>query len=241
MLRVLSLLLLVCSFTLTAKQIVVLSSEGPPHTINDAQNSGIDLDVVKAVLTRLGYDVKFHFVPLGRAETLVKSGAYVAMAPIFATSDEEGFYVSHPIVKYAPTVFSLKNNKLTPQYLSDLKGHSIITFQGAPGYFGKEFELLSKQSNYFESPSMKVIPELIKKERYDYAVLDKYIFYYFYRFVDKQRDLSLFKEHALIPSVTASAGFSDKSLRDEFNRELAIFLLDNGYRKVVEKYLGKLE
>lgn len=129
MLRTLSLLFLVCSFTLTAKQVVVLSSEGPPHTINDAQNSGIDLDVVKAVLTRLGYDVNFHFVPLGRAESLVKSGAYVAMAPIFATSDEEGFYVSHPIVKYAPTVFSLKNNKLTPQYLSDLKVIRLLLFK----------------------------------------------------------------------------------------------------------------
>lgn len=236
-----SLFLLVCSSVLFAKQIVVLSSEGPPHTIKDSQNHGIDLDVVKAVLTRLDYEVWFHFLPLGRAESLVKMGEFKAMAPIFMTTDEASFFVSHPIVKYTPIVFSLKKRNLTPRGLSDLQGYSIITFQGAPGYFGDEFKALSTQNEYFEAPSMKVIPELLMKGRYDYAVLDKYIFYYFYRLADKQRDLSIFAEHALIPSVTASAGFSDKSLRDEFNRELAVFFLDDGYRQVVEKYLGKLE
>lgn len=101
--------------------------------------------------------------------------------------------------------------------------------------------VLSQQKNYFESPKMKVIPELIRKGRYDYAVLDKYIFYYFYRLNNKERDVSIFNEHLLMPAVTASAAFSDKDLRDEFNRELAVFLLEGGYQRIVEKYLGKLE
>lgn len=241
MLRLLILFIFLFTFELYAKEIVVLSSEGPPHTIKHEENNGIDLDVVKAVLNRLGYNVKFHFVPLGRAESLIKSGDFKAMAPIFMAQDDDNFFVSLPIVQYAPTVFSLKSNNLNPSNLAEIKGHSVITFQGAPGYFGSFFDELSQQKNYFESPKMKVIPELIRKGRYDYAVLDKYIFYYFYRLNNKERDVSIFNEHLLMPAVTASAAFSDKGLRDEFNRELAVFLLEGGYQRILEKYLGKLE
>lgn len=237
-------LFLLCSLLATqinAKEISVLSSEGPPHTIKHQFNNGIDLDIVKAVLNRLDYKVNFHFLPLGRAETLLKAGQFEVMAPIFNTADEAHFFISHPIVKYAPTVFSLRNNKFAPSSLNELNGHSIITFQGAPGYFGADFTRLAKQENYFESPSMEVIPESLYKGRYEYAVLDKYIFYYFYRLNDKTRDLSIFSEHSLIPTVTASAAFKNEKLRDEFNRELVLFLLDGGYQRVIEKYLGEIE
>lgn len=241
MYRLLFLLFIFSLFEINAKEISVLSSEGPPHTIKHQSNNGIDLDIVKAVLNRLNYRVNFHFVPLGRAETLVKAGQFEVMAPIFSATDEAQFFISHPIVKYAPTVFSLRNHKFAPSSLADLNGHSIITFQGAPGYFGSVFAELAKQESYFESPSMEVIPESLYKGRYDYAVLDKYIFYYFYRLTDKQRDLSMFSEHTLIPPVTASAAFKNEKLRDDFNRELVLFLLDGGYQRVVEKYLGEIE
>ena len=234
-------LLSLWSCGLACKQITVLSSEGPPHTINNQFNNGIDLDIVRVVLERLGYEVKFHFVPLGRAESLVKSGQYAAMAPIFMAEDDVNFHVTHPIVQYKPTVFSLSAKAMKATNLAEIKGKSIITFQGAPGYFGAFFEKLSEQENYFEAPKMQVIPELLMKGRYDYAVLDKYIFYYFYRLNDKQRDVSYFKEHNLMAPVTASAVFTDNDLRDRFNRELVVFLLEGGYQKVLEKYLGKIE
>ena len=56
------------------KEISVLSSDGPPHTIKHRSNNGIELDIVKAVLNRWDYRVNFHYVTLDRAETLVKAG-----------------------------------------------------------------------------------------------------------------------------------------------------------------------
>lgn len=241
MIKLFALILFTVTPYLFAKEITVLSSEGPPHTINDPVNHGIDLDIVKAVLKRLNYQVKFHFVPLGRAEELVKSGQYDAMAPIFNAHDQTNFYISHPIVQYKPTIFSLTKKQITPNKLSELYGHALITFQGAPGYFGKEFKKLALQKDYFEAPDMQVIPELLLKERFDFAVLDKYIFYYFYRHGNKDKPINLFQEHRLIPPVIANAAFRDQQLRDQFNRELVIFLLEGGYQRVVEKYLGKID
>ena len=67
---------------------------------------------------------------------------------------------------------------------------------------------------------MPMILGMLAKSRYDFAVLDQYIFYYFYRLNDKQRPIDIFKHHYLIPPVTASVAFKDKMPRDRFNYEL---------------------
>ncbi|MCG7534214.1 ABC transporter substrate-binding protein [Pseudoalteromonas sp. OOF1S-7] len=219
----------------------LVSSEGPPHTINHPEHSGIDLDITKVVLAQLGYTVRLEFVALGRAEKLVRTGQYDLMAPIFSTQDSKNFYISDPIVTYKPMVFSLANRNLTPRSIDELANHSVITFQGAPGYFGEAFRKMSEQAVYRESPDMSVIPQMLVKSRYDYAVLDQYIFYYFYRLKDKRRPLTLFRHHYLIPPVPASVAFKEKSLRDRFNRALAQFKRGDGYQQIIEAYIGKVE
>lgn len=201
------------------KPLSLVTSEGPPHTINNKLFSGIDLDVTKAVL----------------------SGQYDLMAPIFFAKDSDNFYISDPIVTYKPMVFSLSERNLSPDSISDLAKYSVITFQGAPGYFGDAFKSMSEQARYKELADMSVIPEMLAKSRYDFAVLDQYIFYYFYRLNDKQRPIDIFKHHYLIPPVTASVAFKDKMLRDRFNYELKKFKQGKGYAKIVEAYLGRME
>jgi len=237
---VLLLLILILSINFCfakSKNLIIASSEGPPHMINSTSH-GIDLDIVQAVLFKLGHAVKFEFTGLARAKNLVISHEYDAIAPIFWQHDELGFYTSLPIVKYKPTVFSLKDNKFTPKTLSDLKGFSIATFQGAPGYFGAEFRLLANTPLYQEIVNMSVLPELLAKDRFDYVVLDKYIFYYYFRLKKHTRDSSIFTEHHLIPEVPASVGFYDKKLRDEFNKELKSFYQSKAYYRIIERYIG---
>ncbi|GIU35419.1 hypothetical protein TUM3794_03070 [Shewanella colwelliana] len=223
--------------SLHSAPLVIASSEGPPHTINDIHH-GIDLDIVEAVLNRLGYEVEYQFMGLKRAEREVVTGRVDVMAPIFMKSDMPGSYISLPIVQYQPMVFSLKSSNVMPKTILDMQGHSVVTFQGAPGYFGADFVKLSKESRYMELTDMATIPELLVKGRYDYAVLDKYIFYYFYRLNDKTRDVSLFTEHSLINSVPASAAFHDVELRNQFNRELPRFMESEQYKQIFERYLG---
>ncbi|WP_246240035.1 substrate-binding periplasmic protein [Pseudoalteromonas caenipelagi] len=230
--------LLLSSTLLAAQPLVLVSSEGPPHTINNDTHSGIDLDVTKAVLKRMGYEVKLLFVPLGRAQMMVKTADADLMAPIFQTKDSENFYISDTIVTYKPMVFSLKSAHLSPTSITDLRDYAVITFQGAPGYFGEEFKAMSKQADYVESAQMAVIPNLLSKGRFDFAVLDKYIFYYFYRLNNKERSVEGFKEHSLIPPVNASVAFKSATLRDAFNHELIRFKEEKHYQSIVKHYLG---
>lgn len=228
-------LALICSAN--ARTLIIASSEGPPHMINDIHH-GIDLDIVEAVLRRLGHDVSYEFMGLKRAHRELKLGRVDVTAPIFKQADSAGSYISDSIVLYQPMVFSLKASGLNPETISDLQGHSLLTFQGAPGYFGEAFEQLSRGDSYQELTDMGTIAELLTKGRYEYAVLDKYIFYYYYRLNDKQRDVSIFTEHKLIPPVPASSAFHDEKLRDEFNRELLLFMKSQEYKQIFERYLG---
>ncbi|WP_223293021.1 MULTISPECIES: substrate-binding periplasmic protein [Shewanella] len=230
-------LLLLLSLSTNAETLTIASSEGPPHTINDIHH-GIDLDIVEAVLMRLGYDVDYQFMGLKRAQHELKMGHVDVTAPTFMQSDIEGSFTSAPIVQYQPMVFSLKSSKLTPISILDMQGHSVATFQGAPGYFGADFIELAKGKQYKEITDMAAIPELLAKARYDFAVLDKYIFYYFYRLNDKSRDVSIFTEHRLIPAVAASASFHDAAIRDAFNNELPEFLNSEECKQIFERYLG---
>jgi len=219
------------------KSLIIASSEGPPHMMSGSHH-GIDLDIVQAVLFKLGYAVKFEFPGLSRGKHLVITHKYDAIAPIFWQQDEQSFYTSEPIVQYKPMVFSLKNNKLSPNTLSDLRGASIATFQGAPGYFGSEFKLLANTPKYQEMVDMSVLSELLIKDRFDYVVLDKYIFYYYFRLKNQNRDASIFTEHNLIPEVAASVGFHDEKLRDEFNKALKSFYQSKSYFRIIERYIG---
>ncbi|WP_223295959.1 substrate-binding periplasmic protein [Shewanella sediminis] len=220
-----------------ARTLTIASSEGPPHMINDIHH-GIDLDIVEAVLRRLGHDVSYEFMGLKRAHRELKLGRVDVTAPVFMQADGEGSYISDSIVLYQPMVFSLKVSGLKPETISDLQDHSLLTFQGAPGYFGESFKQVARGDSYQELTDMGAIAELLTKGRYEYAVLDKYIFYYYYRLNDKQRDVTIFTEHKLIPPVPASSAFHDEKLRDEFNRELQLFMKSQEYKQIFERYLG---
>ena len=223
-----------------SKVVTLASSEGPPHII-DGPSRGIDLDIAEVILNAMGYEVNYKFMSLARGAREVKAGRIGGVLPTFAQKDEESFYVSEPFIDYKPMVFSLREFGRSPQHLSDLSGESIATFQGAPGYFGPEFVKLSLTDGYHEIHDMSLIPEMLWRRRVDFAVLDLYIFYYFYRLQDKSRPLDLFTQHDLIAPVQAGIAFSSRSIRDEFNRQLAIALTPALKQRIVEKYLGEVE
>ena len=221
-----------------AQELVLSSDDGPPHMIR-AIDGGIDIEIAREVLQELGYSVTIRYSSLARGKLDVERGHIDAVTPTFLEKDRPGFYVSSPTVTYKPTVFTLKNNHHKIESILDLTGHNIITFQGATGYFGNDFIEVSKNSEYRESYSMDKFPELLLRGRYSAVVLDYYIFNYFYRINDKNRDTSVFKIHSVIPPVKASVGFHNKTIRDQFNQKLSEFLHQKKDIRIIEKHIGK--
>lgn len=228
----------------TASSLILATDDGPPHMIK-ATNSGIDIDIVRQVLNQIGYDIDTVYVSLKRAKRMVIENKADVFVPTFFQDDSDKIYLSHPVIRYRPMVFTLKSRNISYHAISDLKHLSIATFQGASGYFGEEFSSLSKKSDYRELPDMAKLPELLLKGRFDVIILDFYIFYYFLK---KQlennpapfayREISSF---ALVPEVNAYAGFNNKTLRDKFNQQLSIFKGDKLDQEIIEYYIGPIE
>ncbi len=221
-----------------AQELVISSDDAPPHMIQET-NGGIDIEIAREVLRELGYGVTIRYSSLARGKLDVELGRIDAVTPTFYEKDRPGFYVSSPTVTYKPTVFTLKSSQHEINRILDLADHKVITFQGATGYFGTDFIRVSKKSEYRESYSMEKFPELLLRGRYSAVVVDYYIFNYFYRINDKNRDTSVFQTHAVIPPVKACVGFHDINIRDQFNRKLSEYLDQKRDLLIIEKYVGK--
>lgn len=223
------------------KPLLLLTDDGPPHMIA-ASESGIDIDITKQVLQRLGYRVSVEFSPLQRNLARVTMKQADLFVPTFFQQDTDRLFLSEPIIKYRPTIFSLKNRGFNFKQLADIKKLTIYTFQGATGYFGEQFTQMSEQNNYREFHDMSKLPELLLKERVDLIVLDYYIFYYFLNQLsltnNSPHQTNAIDEHTLIPAVTAHVGFNNATLRNDFNRSLAQYLAEAKDKAVIEKYIG---
>ena len=235
-----------------SRELVIFSSDAPPHMIA-ANNSGIDIDIVKTILTEMGHNISIEFSPLKRAMEQVKKKEADVFLPTFFQEDSDNIFISNTFIQYRPMIFSLKKSRLAINSFTDLKGLRIVSFQGATGYFGEAFHQATKQANYTELHDMSKFPGMLLMERYDAIVLDYYIFYYFLKMHQEQSELagnslfplvdnysSLIKRHDLIPEVNAYVGFHDKTLRDNFNVKLKAFIEANRQNKIIEKYIGTI-
>lgn len=228
-------LCLIVSFAVQARTLVMGTSNGPPYMIQ-ATDSGLDIDIPREALKRMGYDLSVRYASLARAQMEVQSRRIDLMAPL-AVSGVDGVFMSEPYIYYRAAAFSLKKNHLTINNVRDLQQYRVMTFQGAKGYFGEEFvEAVRKAPLYSEIYKLSLLPRLLFAGRTDVVVLDYYIFKHFSHLLEEQNRLPELFVHDIFPRVPASVAFHNKALRDEFNRGLAAIKRDGTYDQILQKY-----
>jgi len=239
------LVLTLLSSPLKAKELLMLTDDGPPHMI-EVSNSGIDVDITREVLEEMGYTVKLDFAPLNRTMLQVVNKQADLFLPTFFQNDTDKLFISAPIINYHPIAFSLENNKFQFKNISDLAGINLVTFQGAAGYFGKEFVKISKLEGYFELHDMSKFPEMLIKGRCDVVVLDYYIFYYYLQEYLKHNPKESHKikeidEFLLFSPAKAHVGFNDQKLRNKFNKQLQQYKNQEKDKAVIKKYINAIQ
>jgi len=210
------------------------TSNGPPYMIQETE-SGLDIDIPRAAMAKIGFPLRLEFYPLSRAIHELQMNRIHLTAPFF-TSAPKGIFVSDPHIKYRPSVITLTTiNDL--QNISELNDYTIATFQGATGYFGDEFYNASKNApDYVESHDMKKLVDLLMSERYQVIVLDYWIFRFFLSKSKYADQLNQVKFHALLPRVPAAVAFNNEELRDKFNQGLRMIKEDGSYDEIINKY-----
>lgn len=203
-----------------SSELIIMTDNAPPHVI-EQKNVGIDIDLTLAVLNSMGMSARIEYAPLSRGKKLVESKIADLFVPTFFQQDADGIFVSNAIIEYRPTLFSLAPSVGNISDFSQIKDKKVATFQGAIGYFGKDFEQMSKVNYYREVHDMSMLPRMLVNKEVDIVFLDYYIFYYFLKeegFNTERNKISI-NEH-LLNNISAHVGFNNQQLRDRFNQAL---------------------
>ena len=208
----------------------------PPYNIPETE-SGIELDIVREALKNKGYTIKPEYVPFARVKRALKYKEVDGALTINPDSGIEAFYSDEHIV-CENVVISLKENNFKIKDVKGLEGKSILAFQDATLYLGKDFASMAKENRkYREIPKQQLQINLLYSNRVDTVVLDKNIFYYHRRhndMVDTSKPIDIWY---IFPPTTFSAAFVDEKVRDDFNEGLKQLRKTGRYDEIVKKYI----
>jgi polar amino acid transport system substrate-binding protein len=219
-----------------AKQIeVVVGWTKPPYVISE-QDSGFELELVRAILLEMGHDMAPIYVPLGRTASIMKKGEVDIGLTLNPGHDIDPAILTDAYVYYQNVAVSRTDRNFEIHEIQDLVGHSVIAFQTAISVLGEEFkDTLAHQKNYMELAQQDRQVSLLLLGSVDVAVMDRNIFQYVKHQlpVEKQHDTTI---HELFPVSAYSAAISDEKLRNQFNEVLALFIKDGRYQSLLDQF-----
>jgi len=209
-----------------------------PYNIPE-ENCGIEMDIVREALEMKGYRVKTKYVPFARRIREIAEGEVDGVLTVNENSGLDVF-LSDPHIACDNVAVSLKKNNFKIEKMGDLKDKSILTFQNARKYLGKEFVAAADASpDYREISKQELQINLLYGHRVDVIVLDKNIFYYHRKrnkMVDIEQPIDMWY---IFPKVLFRVGFVDKKVRDDFNDGLKQLCSSGRYDEIIHKYISK--
>ncbi|GGY58841.1 polar amino acid ABC transporter [Bacterioplanes sanyensis] len=209
----------------------------PPYVIAD-ENRGMELDIVRAALEQKGHTLSVKYVPFMRVKTSLEEGKVDAAMTVNESSGLSGVHYSDVHMTYQNVAIGLEKNGFNVAGVTDLGRFSIIAFQDATKYLGKEFAAMAKSnSGYKEMARQEAQIKLLFAGRTQLVVMDRNIFTY-YRgsetSVDVSAPVSLFE---VFPPTDYKVAFGSAAIRDDFNAGLAQLKSSGRYQQIMDGYL----
>jgi polar amino acid transport system substrate-binding protein len=216
---------------------VVFSQYTPPYVFENG--SGIVVDLVRTALESAGHTVKPVYVPIGRGFKMFVDKQVDGTTIIQQSSGVQAYY-SDDFMNYYNRAFTLKSRKFDIRSIGDLAGKSVIAFQNADKYLGKEFGALAAANpKYKEMAQQEAQVQMLLLGRADVAVMDESIFRYYRDKLVAEGKADASKEYDsfdIFPPTPYKAAFNDAAIRDDFNKGLAAMRRDGRYDAVFAKY-----
>jgi len=208
----------------------------PPYNIPET-DSGIEMDIVREALKIKGYAVKSKYVPFARVRKELMNREVDAALTINPDSGIEAFYSNEHLI-CQNVVVTLKKNNFKIRTINDLKDKSVLAFQDATLYLGKDFASMANQNaQYKEIAKQELQINLVYSNRVDAIVLDKNIFYYHRKrndMVDTSQPIDIWQ---VFPPTAFSVAFVNEKARDDFNEGLKKLRESGRYDEIVKKYI----
>ena len=229
-------LIVSCLTPLCAKTLdVVVGLDKPPYVIS-ANDSGFELELVRAIMADIGHDIEPVYVPFGRTSKVVKEGTVDIGLTLNFSHDIDPELLSNEYVYYQNVVVARADRHFEINTISDLTGKSIIAFQTAHLVLGEEYaNTLQLRANYLEISEQQRQVNMLLLGSVDVAIIDRNIFHYIKRQFPKHVQVET-TVYELFPVNAYRAAIPNAQLRDQFNNGLAQFIEDGRYHALLNKY-----
>ncbi len=219
----------------------------PPYQYGDGQKySGFDLDVVRAVVKKMGYKAKFEMRPWNRAYAKGVSGQYTGLFSMSVTEERSHFfYFSEPISRFKSVFVKRKSDSIEWDEIVDLAPYKI-GFSAAYGYTDEFLQAIESGQLPWVFELAGSHPELsqldrLSRGRTDIFICDLSVCMYL---IDKHapRFSNLdFVSKPLEDDGTFHVGFSKKwpnavALTKRFNEEFRAVVKSGLRDKILKRY-----
>jgi polar amino acid transport system substrate-binding protein len=116
-----------------AENLVFTGSEWPPYAmLEKGQITGIQVEIIRSLGKRLGFDVEIQILPWKRALMYVKEGKADAVFAPFRTEEREEYmyFTSEPLLIQKLAIVAKKGSGIKADKIDDLKGKVVGVVRG---------------------------------------------------------------------------------------------------------------
>jgi polar amino acid transport system substrate-binding protein len=198
--------------------------ESAPWAYRNAQGelTGVDYDIVNAILQQQGIEAEFELYSYSRLLKLFSEKKLDIASPVAVPYP--GAFYSQPYFTVLDVVVSKTDKKIQIKSLEDLAAKTIVAYQQASEVLGPDFSAIIKKAHYLEEADRGKQFELLMKDRVQLLVGDVKVLSYF---ANKHYQSGTVQIHPIFPSVDYPAAFWDPQLQAKFNAGLQR-LLESG-------------
>ncbi len=248
MIRISFLALLLCAFISSAdshkKLTVVFGGKLAPWVLSET-NEGITVDILKATMTPLGYEIEHLYYPYARRINAYETGTIDIVSDMnlmtIKEHDLKGYF-SDIAYTYENFAFSLKKNEFNFTELSDLENYSLLSWQDATIHLGEAYaKMANNNPRYNETFDQLIQVKMLFSEKFQIIQMDEQIFEYYRSKIITTGDLAASQKvdrFALFGTSPNGFLFKSKIIRDQFNEQLRKIKSSGEYQKIFQRYLG---
>ncbi len=225
---------------------VTFNTDKPPFAFRDdkGQAAGIEVDVLRTALARMGHTMRASTV--SKSRLLMTVGTEADIAASVQGKDSSNVFFSDNFVEYSNVAISRKASHVRIDSLADLDGQRFVIWQRGWADLGPAFQAKYQpdaqgrlRDNYFQSSTQDVQARVFWAGRVEVIVIDRTIFEWYRRELGKagvKVDDALVY-HDIFKSTTGfAAAFANARLRDQFNATLKTMRADGSYQEILNRY-----
>ncbi len=231
--------------TAYAQEVKVAFGMSKPPFVMDETKSGIEVSLAEEAFKRVGLEIQKIFVTNKRLVAELRDNSVDVSVSVH--KDQPDFFYSGAFTTFENYAVTKTKKHLKIDSFADLKGKSIISWQGAPTDLNNATftaMLNAGELNLKEQAKQNLQVKAFLADNFEVILIDKTILRYLSKELRKEMNLNeddtQFDYHKLFTGLTSFyVGFRDESLMKKFDKALTDMKNDGTYHKIFESYLAQ--